>query len=165
MPTACLLGGRTGVTAEACHHLLSVPAAPCGGRTPFTSYAHRRRFLPLLGATRLLNGSLAGDQAHLTVAPTKSASQLSVVSSSRSARCVPYLQVVRGAVGLQRAHAGNGTPRPVSLVRQSTTAAPAGSSPCSTYFHNAMSSFRAKATMPNFFCRLPPAPKRLCHQT
>jgi hypothetical protein len=28
------LGGRTGVTAEACHHLLSVPAMPCGSRTP-----------------------------------------------------------------------------------------------------------------------------------
>ena len=45
----------------------------------------------------------------------------------------------------------------VNLVRQSTTSAPAGNSPCSRYFHNAINSLRATATTPIFRARLLPS--------
>jgi hypothetical protein len=50
-------------------------------------------------------------------------------------------------------------PAPVALAftlaRQFVRRAPAGTSPCSTYLHNAISSLRARATTPTLRARLP----------
>ena len=43
----------------------------------------------------------------------------------------------------------------LTFARQDTSLAPAGTSPCSTYLHKAISSLRAKATIPTLRARLP----------
>jgi hypothetical protein len=48
-----------------------------------------------------------------------------------------------------------------AFLSQPITSAPAGGSPVSRYFHNAINSVRAKATIPIFRMRLFPSPNRL----
>src|SRR6516164_8216838 len=51
-----------------------------------------------------------------------------------------------------------------TLARQLVSRAPAGTSPCSTYLHNAISSLRARATTPTLRARLPCCAKRRSYQ-
>src|SRR5262245_33512390 len=71
-----------------------------------------------------------------------------------------WLVNVRAAALRGRAgHAAEPWPAPVdlafTLARQLVSRAPAGTSPCSTYLHNAISSLRARATTPTLRARLP----------
>src|SRR5262249_58162701 len=54
--------------------------------------------------------------------------------------------------------------QPFTFFCQLDKRAPAGTSPCSRYFHKAIKSFRAKATMPIFRLRPLPPPNRRWYQ-
>src|SRR6516165_8938998 len=83
---------------------------------------------------------------------------VAVVSRVLLVRCLSYTHV---SVAV---HAAAALALAFTLARQLVRRAPAGSSPCSTYLHSAMSSLRARATTPTLRARLPWSAKRRAYQ-